>query len=83
MMSKRLQVVIPDDEYRAIEGAARRRGGTVSQLVRESLRRTVADEAGVDPERRVAAILRFARFSGPTGDIDAILADIERGRGPA
>ena len=31
-------------------------------------------------EQRVAAVLRFARFSGPTGDIDQLLAEIERGR---
>jgi hypothetical protein len=27
-------------------------------------------------EERIAAVLRFARFSGPTGDIDQILAEI-------
>ena len=34
-------------------------------------------------KRRIAAVLRFARFSGPTGDIDQLLAEIERGRAPA
>jgi len=80
-MSKRLQVVMPDDEYRAIARAARQRGKPVSQLVRDSLRRTVAEEDQVDPEARIAAILRFARFGGPSADIEEILADIERGRG--
>ncbi|MDE2695904.1 MAG: hypothetical protein OXH97_05235 [Chloroflexota bacterium] len=32
------------------------------------------------PEQRIAAVLRFARFSGPTGDIDQLLDEIERGR---
>jgi hypothetical protein len=79
-MSKRLQVVIPDDEYIALECAARRRGKPLSQLVRESLRRIVEQEE-VDTERRIAAVLRFARVDGPSADIEEVLADIERGRG--
>lgn len=31
--------------------------------------------------QRAQSVLRFARFSGPTGDIDEILADIDLGRG--
>lgn len=72
---------MPDDEYRAVERAAQRRGKPISQLVRESLRRAVGEQEEVDPERRIAAILRFARFDGPSADIDEMLADIERGRG--
>lgn len=79
-MSKRLQVVIPDDEYRAIVGAARRRGQPVSRLVRESLRRSVMEEPESDPDRRIAAVLRFARFAGPTGDIEQLLHEIDQGR---
>lgn len=79
-MSKRLQIVMADDEYRAVVRAARRRGKPVAQLVRESLRRTLAEETERTPEQRIAAVLRFARFEGPTGDIDQILAEIERGR---
>jgi hypothetical protein len=78
-MSKRLQVVMPDDEYRAAAGVARRRGTPLSRLVRGSLKRTVAEETE-DPERRIATVLRFARFSGPTGDIEQLLEEIERGR---
>jgi metal-responsive CopG/Arc/MetJ family transcriptional regulator len=79
-MSKRLQVVLPDDEYRALERAARRRRKPISQLVRDSLRQTVAQRDDVEPEKRIAAVLRFARFSGPTGDIGQLLAEIEQGR---
>lgn len=74
---------MPDDEYRAVEAAARRRGEPLAQLVRESLRRTVAADIEVGPEARIAAVLRFARFSGPTGDIEEVLEHIERGRGPS
>lgn len=80
-MSKRLQVIMPDDEYRAIERAARQAGKPVASIVRETLRRGLAEQAGPSPEERIAAVLRFARYAGPTGDIEEILADIERGRG--
>jgi hypothetical protein len=73
---------MPDDEYRAIEDAARAEGKPVASIVRETLRRGLVERKEPDPEVRIATVLRFARFSGPTGDIDEILADIERGRGP-
>ena len=79
-MSKRLQVMMPDDEYRAVADIARRQGKPLSRIVRDSLRRTVAEEQQVAPEQRIAAVLRFARFAGPTGDIDQLLSEIERGR---
>ena len=79
-MSKRLQVIMPDDEYRAVADIARRQGKPLSSIVRDSLRRTVAEEQQLAPEQRIAAVLRFARFAGPTGDIDQLLAEIERGR---
>ena len=79
-MSKRLQVMMPDDEYRAVADIARQQGKPLSRVVRDSLRRTVAEEPQVAPEQRIAAVLRFARFAGPTGDIDQLLSEIERGR---
>ena len=79
-MSKRLQVIMPDDEYRAVAEIARRQGKPLSRIVRDSLRRTVAEEQQLAPEQRIAAVLRFARFAGPTGDIDQLLGEIERGR---
>lgn len=72
---------MPDDEYRAVVQAARRRGRPIAQIVRESLQRTLIEEGEGDPERRIAAVLRFARFGGPTGSIEQMLEEIERGRG--
>ncbi len=74
---------MPDDEYQAVADLARRRGESLSHVVRESLRRTVAEGQQASSRQRIAAVLRFARFSGPTGDIDQLLAEIERGRAPA
>ena len=80
-VSKRLQVIMPDDEYQAVVAAARRRGEPVAKLVRDSLRRSVGQEAGQDADERIGTILRFARFAGPTGDISLLLAEIEHGHG--
>ena len=71
---------MPDDEYRAIADVARRQRTSVSRIVRDSLRRTVAEEQQETPERRIAAVLRFARYAGPTGEIEELLGEIERGR---
>jgi hypothetical protein len=78
-MSKRIQVIMPDDEYRAVADLARRQGKSLSRVVRDSLRRTVAEESQEALEERIAAVLRFARFAGPTGDIDQLLSEIGRG----
>ncbi|MBI2896712.1 MAG: hypothetical protein HYY06_24350 [Deltaproteobacteria bacterium] len=80
-MSRRLQIVMPDDEYAAVVRAARLRKRPVAQLVRESLRRTLEEDRERPADERIAAVLRFARYSGPTGDIDRMLAEIESGRG--
>lgn len=72
---------MPEDEYRAVTDAAERQGKSVARLVRESLRRTLAEEQAVEPAERIARVLQFARFAGPTGDIDQLLEEIERGRG--
>ncbi len=75
-----MQIVLPDDEYRAVQDAAERLGVPMARLVRDSLRRTLAEEAEADPRERIANVLRFARFSGPTGEIDQILDEVEQGR---
>ena len=80
-MSKRLQVILPDDEYRAVSEVAQRAGKPVAEVVRESLRRTVAEAQDMTPEERIAAVLKFARFAEPIGDIEQVLDEIERGRG--
>ncbi len=79
-MSKRLQVILPDNEYRALAEEASRRHEPVAQIVRESLRRTLAEVKEPTADQRIAAVLRFARFAGPTGDIDQLLDEIERGQ---
>lgn len=78
-MSKRLQVMLSEDELEALREDARRHGMTVSEWVRQALRKVRRESSSGDVARKRAAIRRAAQFNGPTGDIEQILAEIERG----
>lgn len=79
-MSKRLQVLLEEPEYRGLVRIARARGMTVSEWVRHALREAAREEPSVNRGRKLAAIRAAAVCSFPTGDIDAMLAEIARGR---
>ena len=70
-------------EHEAIRGAARERGMTVSEWVRETLREARRKVASGDAGRKLAAIRAADRFAYPTADIDQMIAEIERGYGEA
>ena len=70
-----------EGELEAIKEAARRRGMTLSEWVRETLRAARRTTAGGDPERKIAAVRAAARHAYPTADIDQMVAEIERGYG--
>ena len=75
-MSKRLQVILDDEEFDEIRATAERSRMTVAEWVRRSLREARATE----PRRTVEERLRASAHEFPTGDIDEMLADISRGR---
>ena len=78
-MSKRLQVLIVEDEYLEIQEAARRRRMTVSEWVRRALRKAMDDQPGT-AEAKLRAIVGASRHSFPTADIETMLGEIETGR---
>jgi hypothetical protein len=78
-MSKRLQVIVNDTEYRELLKAARQQGLTVSEWVREAIRSARSRYPVKDTGPKLAAVREAARHSYPTGDISEMLADIERG----
>lgn len=79
-MSKRLQVLLPKDEYKRLNSFAQKKKMSISDVVREALRQVLAQPARTDPEKKLAALLRFSRYAGPTGDIEQLLHEIEEGR---
>jgi hypothetical protein len=80
-MTKRLQVLFEDDELRDIQRLARARRLTTAEWVRRSLRAARAAEAGADVGQKLAAIRTASGHAFPSGDIGAILDEIERGYG--
>jgi len=78
-MTKRLQVLLEDDELRDIQALAKQRRQTTAAWVRDALRaaRTAADYPTV--ETKLKAVREAAALAYPTGEIEEMLADVERG----
>jgi hypothetical protein len=81
-MTKRLQVLLDDDELADIHRHARLRHQTTAAWVRDALRearerRNAANEQEL--ARRLAAIEKAYGYSHPVDDIEQMLEGIERG----
>ena len=78
-MSKRLQVLLDEDELREIQRIARTRRMTVAEWVRQALRSAGQSEPLREASKKLEAVRAAARHSFPTGDIDQMLGDVEKG----
>lgn len=78
-MSKRLQVVLNEEDMESIREDARRHGMTVSEWVRQALRNAGRESSSREPARKLAAVRAAARHAFPTADIDQMLTEIEGG----
>jgi len=78
-MSKRLQVLLPDQEMSEIQRLAKRERVTVGEWVRRTLREARMKRPVIEPEAKLKSIRRAAAYSFPTADIDQMLTEIERG----
>ena len=78
-MSKRLQVLLPDQEMTEIQRCARREHLTVGEWVRRTLREARERSPSNDPETKLRAIRRASGYSFPAPDIDRMLEEIEQG----
>ena len=78
-MSTRLQVVMDEAEVGAYRRLAERDGLTLSEWVRQKLRRAERNEASGSLDRKLAAIRAAARHGFPTADIDQMLREVESG----
>lgn len=81
-MSKRLQVLLDEQELEEIQRIARGQRTTVAEWVRQALRSARQQEPLGDAGRKLEAVRVAAVHSFPTGDIDQMLAEIERGYVP-
>jgi len=76
---KRLQVLMEDEELREIQRSARRERVTTAEWVRQRLREARERQARPDIAAKLAAVQVAYRHKGPTGDIEQVLSEIERG----
>jgi uncharacterized membrane protein len=81
-MSKRLQVVVKDEELERYARTAEAVGMTMSEWVRQSLRAAEREVSTGDMDAKLAAIRRAANYSfqGREVDIDTMLAETEAAR---
>lgn len=78
-MSKRLQVILRDPEYREIQKAARSRQMSIAEWVRQALAVARSRDSSADPGKKLDAVRAAARLEFPTADVDTMLAEIETG----
>jgi hypothetical protein len=76
-MTRRLQVLLQDAEYREVQRMARARRISVAEWVRRALDAARRREAVGDVSKKLNAIRLAARADYPTGDIDQMLAEVE------
>ena len=80
-MTKRLQVILKDPEYREIQRVARSRRMSVAEWVRQALDLARRREPGVSVGKKLEVIRAAARHDFPSAEIDRMLAEIESGYG--
>jgi hypothetical protein len=80
-MSKRLQVILKDPEYREIQRVARSRHMSIAAWVRQALDLARRREPAGGISKKLEVIRAAARHDYPVRDIDGMLAEIEEGYG--
>ena len=80
-MSKRLQVIMDDEEYSETQELARRHHQTTAEWVRAALREARQRASRTDPSQKIRAVQIAASFSFPTCDIKQMQQEIESGYG--
>jgi hypothetical protein len=78
-MSKRLQVILQDSEYREIRNVARSHHLSIAEWVRRALALARRHEPLGTVGKKLDVIRAATRHSYPTGDIGRILEEIESG----
>lgn len=78
-MSKRLQVILKDQEYREIQHVARSRRMSIAEWVRHALELARRGESTGSMGKKLETVRRAARCEYPVADIDRMLGEIEAG----
>lgn len=80
-MSKRLQVLLSEEDFAELKEVAKRSRLSVGEWVRRVLRRAAREEAAAPAERKLEAIAKGLGYAFPTADIAQMNREIEEGYG--
>ncbi len=78
-MSKRLQLLLNEEEFTEIQTVARLQQMTVAEWARQTLRAGRQDLPSRSVHDKLNIIPKSAAYELPTGSIESILAEIENG----
>jgi len=78
-MTKRLQVLLQDRDYKEIQRMARSKSMSIAEWVRQALEAARRVQPVGDVGKKLDVIRAAARHDYPSGDIDQMLGEIERG----
>ena len=76
-MSKRLQVLFPEDEYAKLKRHARHARVSLGEWVRNALRRITDEESARSPEEKLRILRKAAVCNAPVDDVQTIKEQIE------
>jgi hypothetical protein len=78
-MSKRLQVLFEESEWKEIQKTARAQRMTMAQWVRQALRSARRGASSTDIDKKLSAIRTAAGYAFPTADLAQMNEEIARG----
>jgi hypothetical protein len=78
-MSRRLQVLLDEAEYRELQRAARLQRVTVSEWVRQALRTLLRNTPSRAPDRKLRVVREALEHCYPAPPLDQMLREIEAG----
>lgn len=80
-MSKRLQVLFDEEDLEELQEIAQRHHMTLAEWVRQTLREARRRQPRRSAASKRQAVRRAMEHEFPTGNIDEMIAQIERGYG--
>jgi hypothetical protein len=78
-MAKRLQIILRDPEYREIQRVARSRHMSIAEWVRQALAQARRHEPSSDVGKKLDAVRAAVKHTFPSGEIESMLVEIEKG----
>jgi hypothetical protein len=78
-MASRLQIRLADEEMAQIRKMAKRESTSLSEWLRQAIRRASRQKASIDTEVKLGAVRKAVTHSHSTADIDQMNREIEQG----